>query len=93
MFDRIVERWGKSGSALGRRVSQAIKLLELYGDHVFAAAAADIDARSLADVGALAIACEHYRKDKKRPVPIELVLPEHLDDADVIPHDLESYDE
>ena len=92
-FDRIVERWGKSGSALGRRVSQAIKLLELYGDQVFAAAAADIDVRGLADVGALAIACEHRRKDKKRPVPIELVLPDHLVDADVIPHDLESYDE
>jgi transposase len=93
MFDRIVARWNASGSALGRRVSQAIKLLDLYGDHVFAAAAADIDSRSLADVGALAIACEHRRKDKKRPVPIELVLPDHLDDADVIPHDLESYDE
>jgi transposase len=93
MFDRIVARWGSSGSALGRRVSQAIKLLELYGDHVFAAAVADIDGRQLADVGALAIACEHRRKDKKRPVPIELVLPDHLDDADVVPHDLESYDE
>jgi transposase len=93
MFDRIVARWGASGSALGRRVSQAIKLLELYGDHVFAAAVADIDSRQLADVGALAIACEHRRKDKKRPVPIELVLPDHLDDADVVPHDLESYDE
>ncbi|MGE0187685.1 MAG: IS21 family transposase [Hyphomonadaceae bacterium] len=93
MFDRIVERWGASGSALGRRVTQAIKLLDLYGDHVFAAAIADIDGRKLADVGALAIACEHRRKDKKRPVPIELVLPDHLDDADVVPHDLESYDE
>ncbi len=93
MFDRIVERWGASGSALGRRVTQAIKLLDLYGDHVFAAAVADIDGRKLADVGALAIACEHRRKDKKRPVPIELVLPEHLDDSDVVPHDLESYDE
>ncbi|MGE0397193.1 MAG: IS21 family transposase [Kofleriaceae bacterium] len=93
MFDRIVERWGASGSALGRRVTQAIKLLDLYGDHVFAAAVADIDGRKLADVGALAIACEHRRKDKKRPVPIELVLPDHLDDTDVVPHDLESYDE
>lgn len=93
MFDRIVERWGASGSALGRRVTQAIKLLDLYGDHVFAAAVADIDGRKLADVGALAIACEHWRKDKKRPVPIELVLPDHLDDSDVVPHDLESYDE
>jgi transposase len=93
MFDRIVERWGASGSALGRRVTQAIKLLDLYGDHVFAAAVADIDGRKLADVGALAIACEHRRKDRKRPVPIELVLPDHLADADVVPHDLESYDE
>ena len=93
MFDRIVERWGATGSSLGRRVTQAIKLLDLYGDHVFAAAAADIDERGLADVGALAVACEQRRKDKKRPVPIELVLPEHLDDAEVVPHDLETYDE
>jgi hypothetical protein len=26
-------------------------------------------------------------------VPVELVLPAHLDDADVIPHDLAAYDE
>ena len=93
MFDRIVTRWDVAGSSLGRRVTQAIKLLDLYGEHVFAAAAADIDARGLADVGALAVACEQQRKAQQRPVPIALVLPDHLDDADVIPHDLESYDE
>jgi len=93
MFDRIVARWETSGSSLGRRVSQAIQLLDLYGDHVFAAAAADIDARGLADVGALAVACEHRRKTAKQPVPIELIFPDHLDDADVVPHDLETYDE
>ena len=93
MFDRIVARWETSGSALGRRVSQAIQLLDLYGDHVFAAAAADIDARGLADVGALAVACEQRRKHSKRPIPIALVLPKHLEDDDVIPHNLESYDE
>jgi len=93
MFDRIVARWGASGSSLGRRVSRAIQLLDLYGDMVFAAAVADIDVRGLSDIGALAVACEHHRKGKKRPIPVELVLPDHLDDADVIPHDLESYDE
>ncbi len=92
-FDRIVERWGTSGSSLGRRVSRAIQLLDLYGEVVFAAAVADIDARGLADIGALAVACEHHRKGHKRPVPVELIFPDHLDDADVIPHDLESYDE
>ena len=92
-FDRIVERWGVSGTSLGYRVARTIKLLDLYGDQVFAAAAADLIARELSDVGALAVACEKHRKDLGRVMPIALVLPAHLDDADVIPHDLESYDE
>jgi transposase len=92
-FDRLVERWAVSGSSLGLRVTRSIKLLDLYGDEVFAAAVADLDARQLADVGVLAIACEQHRKDRRRPVPVELVLPAHLDDADVVPHDLGTYDE
>jgi transposase len=92
-FDRIVERWDLSGSSLGYRVARAIKLLDLYGDHVFATAAAELIERGLSDVGALAVACEKHRKDQGHPVPITLVLPDHLDDADVVPHDLESYDE
>jgi len=92
-FDDLVARWEVSGSSLGLRVTRSIKLLDLYGDEVFAAAAADLHARGLADVGALAVACEHQRKGRHRPVPVELVLPAHLDDADVVPHDLGSYDE
>ena len=92
-FDQIVTRWNLSGSSLGYRVARAIKLLELYGDEVFAAAATDLIARGLADVGALAVACEKYRKARGRPVPVALELPKHLEDADVIPHDLEAYDE
>jgi hypothetical protein len=49
--------------------------------------------RGLSDIGALAVACEKHRKDPGRPVPITLVRPDHLDAADVVPHDLESYDE
>ncbi len=92
-FDRIVERWALSGPSLGFRVAKAIKLLDLYGDHVFAAAAEDVIARGLADVGALAVACEKHRRARRQPVPVALLLPDHLDDADVVPHDLESYDE
>ena len=92
-FDRLVESWAVSGSSLGLRVTRSIKLLDLYGDDVFVAAVADLDARGLSDVGALAIACEQHRKGRHRPVPVELVLPAHLDDTDVIPHDLGAYDE
>jgi transposase len=91
-FDRLLERWTAAGGSLSVRVTRAIKLLDLYGDHVFAAAVADVAKRGLADVGALAMACEKHRKDRRRPVPVDLVLPEHLDDAEVIPHDLERYD-
>jgi hypothetical protein len=92
-FDRIVARWEVAGSSLGLRVTRAIKLLDLYGEAGCLAAATDIHARGLADVGALAVACEHQRKGRHRPVPLELVLPAHLDDTDVIPHDLGAYDE
>jgi hypothetical protein len=37
-FDRIIERWAVSGPSLGLRVTPSIKLLDLYGDEVFAAA-------------------------------------------------------
>ncbi len=91
-FDRVLERWVASGGSLAVRVTRAIKLLDLYGDHVFAAAVDDVVARGLSDPGALAMACEKHRKDRRRTVPVELVLPDHIDDAEVIPHDLERYD-
>lgn len=91
-FDRVLDKWTGAGGSLAVRVTRAIKLLDLYGDDVFAAAVADVVERELADLGALATACEKHRKDRRRAVPVELVLPDHLDDADVIPHDLERYD-
>jgi hypothetical protein len=42
----------KSRACLRLRVTRAIKPLELYGDEVFAAAVAELDARGLADVNA-----------------------------------------
>jgi len=92
-IDRLLERWALGGRSLAIRVTRTIKLLDLYGDAVFAAAVADVVARDLADVGAIAMACEKHRKDRGRPVPVALLLPAHLDDADVVPHDLETYDE
>lgn len=91
-FDRVVERWSVSGGSLAVRVTRAIKLLDLYGDEVFHAAVRDVVDRDLSDLGALAMACEKHRKDRHRPVPVAFVLPDGIDDADVIPHDLERYD-
>ena len=33
------------------------------------------------------------RTDRRRPVPVDVPLPPHIEDRDVIPHDLETYDD
>jgi transposase len=91
-FSVLLERWVNAGPALASLVSRATKLLDLYGSDIFAAAVTELVTRGLHDVGALTIACDRLRRDRQRPVPIDMHLPPHLDDHDVIPHNLENYD-
>lgn len=92
-FATVLERWVSSGRSLAIQVTRAIKLLDLYGDDVFANAVAEIAGRGLQDLGALAVACDRLRQAHRRPVPVEISLPSHVIDRDVIPHNLENYDE
>ncbi len=92
-FGQLLARWTATGPSLGLRVTRAIKLLDLYGDEVFAAAVADLAVRGISDLGALAVACETHRKRRDRPMPVLPDLSPHADDDHVvIPHDLERYD-
>ncbi len=92
-FNTLLERWALAGPSLAIQVTRAIKLLDLYGDEIFASAVAELVARGLRDTGALAVACDRLRRDQRRPVPVEISLPSHIDDHDVIPHDLRTYDD
>jgi transposase len=92
-FSVLLDRWVLSGPSLAIQVTRAIKLLDLYGDEVFAAAVAEIVARGLRDNGALAIACDRLRKERRRPVPFDITMPAHADDREVVPHDLGGYDD
>jgi transposase len=90
-IERIFERWVQEGRNIGSQTAKVVKLLDLYGDKLFAAAVDIVDQRGTHDVGALAVACERLRRDAHRPVPVEL----HRDDLperDVIPHSMEAYD-
>jgi transposase len=91
-FGILLERWALVGASLPVQVMRAIKLLDLYGDEIFATAVAEAVGRGLRDTGALAVACDRLRRDHRRPVPVEIPLPPHIEDRDVIPHDLETYD-
>ena len=92
-FGVLLERWALAGPALGLQVTRAIKLLDLYGDDVFAAAVGELVQRGLRDTSALAVACDRLRRERNRPLPIDVQIPAHVEDRDVIPHDLETYDD
>lgn len=92
-FPALLERWALTGPSLGLQVTRAIKLLDLYGDEIFAAAVAELVERGLRDTSALAVACDRLRRERRRPVPVDVLLPSHIDDREVIPHDLGGYDE
>ena len=66
-FGTLFERRALAGPSLAIQVTRAIKLLDLYGDGIFAAAVAELVARGLRDNGALAVACDRLRRDQRRP--------------------------
>jgi hypothetical protein len=92
-FAVLLERWSLAGPSLAIQVTRAVKLLDLYGDQVFARAVAETAERGLHDLGALTVACDRLRRERSRPLPIDIPMPPHARDRDVIPHDLETYDE
>jgi transposase len=92
-IDTLYARWIDAGRSLRHTTAFANRLLDLYGEAIFLHAVAEILARGLHDPGALAQLCEQQRRARSRPVPIEITVPSHVPDRDVIPHNLEDYDD
>lgn len=91
-IDILLQRWVEAGCNLGSMTARALKLLDLYGADLFAAAVAEVITRGTWDIGAIAHVCEQHRIAAARPVPVPVNLGAHVPDRDVIPHPLESYD-
>ncbi len=92
-IDTLYARWIDAGRSLRHTTAFANRLLDLYGEAIFIHAVTEILARGLHDPGALAQLCEQQRRARSRPVPIEITVPSHVPDRDVIPHNLEDYDD
>ncbi len=92
-IDTLFARWIEDGRNVGSLTARTLSLLDLYGATVLAGAVADVLARGVADVGALALACERLRKHRGQPIPIAMSLADHVQDRDVLPHDLGGYDD
>ncbi len=91
-IDQLFERWVKENRHIASCTNKARKLLELYGETLFATAVNEVVTQGTHDVGALAMACEQLRMNKNRPVPVPLRLGNHVPEKDVIPHAMEDYD-
>jgi transposase len=90
-IDELLQLWADDGRFLGTRVARTCKLLDVYGPRTVASAVAELLNRGSHDYGALAILCEKRRV--KPHVALPLQLAEHVQDRDVIPHDLGGYDD
>lgn len=92
-IDRLFSRWVEVGRNLGSMTARTIRLLDVYGADVLRAAVDEAIARGVHDPGALAVLCEQTRKTLALPIAIPLDLGAHVQDRDVVPHDLGGYDE
>jgi len=91
-IETLYERWVERGRNLGSMTARTIRVLDLYGAELLGAAVAQVIERGLHDPGAIAALCEQQRRAMSAPVPIDVALGAHVNDRDVIPHSLESYD-
>lgn len=92
-IDALAESWVLAGRNVGSCTGRAMRLFELYGPELFSRAVDTILDRGTSDLGALSHVCEQLRRALQRPVPIDVHVPAHAKDRDVIPHDLEDYDD
>jgi transposase len=90
--DVLIERWVVAGRNIGSMVAQTGKLLDLYGQDIFAKAVAQTVERGTHDPGEVGVLCDKHRRAAEHPVPIHVPLSDDVPDRDVIPHDLGGYD-
>jgi hypothetical protein len=93
LIDDLLECWVDDGRLIGPMCFRLGRVFDLYGATVFAAAVEDALDTGATDFGALNVACERRRRHFARPVPLDVSMPAHIPDRDVIPHSLENYDE
>lgn len=91
--DQLMATCVTEGRLVGPSIYRLGKLLDAYGEAVFAEAVGDVVARDIRDLGAVEVACEKRRRHRNLPVPLNVDIPSHIPDRDVVPHDLENYDE
>ena len=91
--DRLLNLLLQDGHNIGLCTARLLKLLDLYGADLFTKALDDVLSRERPSPSAMTLACETARRRAQPDVPVPAKFSDHVDDHDVIPHDLEDYDD
>jgi hypothetical protein len=92
-IEPIIERWAQADKHLGTMVARTIVLLNAYGAPVLRDVIAELLDRGTHDPSALASLGEQRRRRRGAPPPRTIAFAQHVNERDVIPHDLGGYDE
>lgn len=90
-IERLIAQWVDAGRNVGSMIARTLRLLDAYGPASVSLAVSTMLDRGTSDLGALAILCEQHRRRRAPPLPLQ--LGKHVQDRDVIPHDLGGYDD
>src|SRR6478752_5636646 len=91
-IDKLFARWLSAGRNMGSVTAYTVKLLDLYGEAIFAEAMAHVLRSDRHDPGAVALMCDQIRARRGKPAPVTVPFGKHVVDAEVLQHSLESYD-
>jgi hypothetical protein len=92
-IEPLFERWVDVGRNLGSMVARVIVLLDTYGAPTLREVVTEMVARGTHDPGAMAILCEQRRRARGDRPPRVVAFGDHVQERDVVPHDLGGYDE
>ena len=92
-IEPLLGRWLDQEFKISTLVGRTTKLLDDYGPPVLRLAVNDMNKRALVDFGALVVLCEGHRKNQGDAIPQIIELAPHVDERDVVPHDLGDYDD
>ena len=88
----LIERWMDDGYHLATHIARTLKLLELHGPTILTEAVKELIERDIHDPSALVVACDRRHKQRTKSPILPVELPDHIEDREVIPHRLETYD-
>ena len=93
-LDRLFEQWATRGDAGVSQLRRLLDLLDDYGASALAAAVEEALTRDAPSAGTIAHLLDQQRRRRGLPPVVPLVLPNHpgVQDLNVQPHALETYD-